>query len=72
MKVLKAFKDLKDGGHIYQVGDNYPRAGYKPDAKRIAELSGSKNALGEPIIEAEKPAEEPQPEKKPAKKKGKK
>lgn len=49
--VLHKFKDLKDGDHIYSVGDVYPRQGYKPSKGRIDELATSKNALEKPLIE---------------------
>jgi hypothetical protein len=48
--VIKSFKDLQDGQHIYRAGDEYPRKGYKPTKKRIEELSTSKNLRGEPLI----------------------
>lgn len=58
-KVIKFFHDLQDtvktkGGevcHAYHVGDIYPREGYKPSAERIAELAGSDNKQGTPLIE---------------------
>lgn len=57
-KVVKMFDDLQDatptkGGvilHRYEVGDKYPRAGLNPSAERIAELSGSDNKQGTPLI----------------------
>lgn len=48
--VIKAFFDLQDGQYRYCVGDNYPRKGYKPSDERIAELSGSDNKQGCPLI----------------------
>lgn len=58
-KVIKFFHDLQDtvktkGGeicHAYNVGDTYPREGYKPSADRIAELAGSDNKQRTPLIE---------------------
>lgn len=49
-KVIKAFTDLQDGNHIYFSGEPYPRKGYAPGEDRIAELAGSKNKLGYPLI----------------------
>lgn len=49
-RVIKAFVDLQDNNHKYDVGDNYPRKGYKPSNERIAELSGSDNKQGCPLI----------------------
>lgn len=48
--VIKAFFDLQDGQFKYSVGDNYPRKGYKPSNERIAELLGSDNKQGCPLI----------------------
>lgn len=75
-KVVKAFYDLQDvtetkGGRIYQryeAGDIYPRKGLNPSEGRIAELSSSDNAQGQPLIAADgetKPAKKRKPSKKP-------
>lgn len=72
-KVIKKFKDLNDGSHLYEVGDEYPRAGKKASAKRLAELSGSNNKAGAPLIEEIKEEPEaPEPEEEKPKKKAKK
>lgn len=57
-KVIKHFTDLQDKEYAYQVGDTYPREGLSPTDERIAELSGSRNRQGKPLIEAipEEPA----------------
>ena len=52
--VYKAFKDIEDNDHVYMKGDIYPREGLKPTKKRIAELSSTKNKIGEILIEAVK------------------
>ena len=49
-KVIHDFKDLQDKGKIYKVGDKYPRKGYDPTEKRIAELLGKKNKIGKSLI----------------------
>ena len=49
-KVIHYFTDLKDNRHAYNVGDVYPRAGVEADEARIAELSGSDNKQGKPLI----------------------
>lgn len=57
-KVITAFTDLQDDLYGYKVDEVYPREGYKPSAERIAELSGSDNLQGKPLIqlvEAEAP-----------------
>lgn len=53
MKVVYKFADLVDGNHIYEVGDSYPRDGYKPTKERVEELKGSDNKIGKPLIVAE-------------------
>jgi hypothetical protein len=50
-KVVKLFTDLQDNNYRYEVGDEYPRLGLKPSIARIAELSGSNNKQGIPLIE---------------------
>lgn len=47
--VIKDFKDLQDGNHIYRAGDKYPRKG-RGKKERIEELAGSDNLRGEPLI----------------------
>ncbi|MGI6117832.1 MAG: hypothetical protein ACOYBC_05525 [Bilifractor sp.] len=50
-KALERFMDGADPEHhVYAAGEVYPRDGYKPTEKRIAELSGTDNAFGRPII----------------------
>lgn len=49
-KVIKFFTDLQDNRHPYKVGDIYPREGIEPDEARFAELAGSNNKQGEPLI----------------------
>ena len=48
-RVLTDFADLRDGGHVYRAGDNYPRAG-KADPARVKELAGRNNRLGKPLL----------------------
>lgn len=50
-KVVRRFKDLKHGGHIYHVGDGYPAEGFKTSKKRLEELSTTKNKYGKIYIE---------------------
>lgn len=58
-KVIKRFHDLQDvtktkGGkiyHEYNVGDEYPRKGFKVSDERLKELSGNDNKQGSPLIE---------------------
>ena len=66
-KVIKFFTDLQDGNFAYEVGDTFPRKGLEVTEDRLAELSGSDNRQGQPLIE--KVEEAP---KKPAKKATKK
>lgn len=64
-KVIYPFLDAKDGNHLYEVGDKYPRPAMNGEisAARFAELAGDKNLLKRPLIaevgkvEVEKPVE---------------
>lgn len=42
-KVVRRFKELKHDGHIYEVGDIYPKEGQKATKARLEELSTTKN-----------------------------
>lgn len=64
-EVLWAFKDLQDDEYRYEIGNTYPRAGYKPTDERIDELSGSNNKRGKPLIKARENAAESVTEGKP-------
>lgn len=50
-KVIIQFADLQDGGHLYNVGDAFPRQGLKVSETRLAELSGEKNLRHIALIE---------------------
>lgn len=50
-KAIERFKDLKDDGYIYEVGDRFPRKGKRVAPTRYTELSGSDNKRGRPVIE---------------------
>lgn len=56
-RVIRFFTDLHDGDHPYNVGDPFPRQGVKVTEERIAELSGSSNKQGTPLIEKFEPIE---------------
>lgn len=58
-KVVYAFADSQDNGHVYRTGDTYPRDGLEPTDLRIADLASTSNALGFPVIELVK--EQPKP-----------
>ena len=49
--VKRFFMDLQDGRRAYNPGDVYPREGLEPSEKRIQELAGANNRLGQPLIE---------------------
>jgi len=49
-KVIKFFTDLHDDNHPYSVGDQFPREGIVVSEGRIAELAGSDNKQGCPLI----------------------
>lgn len=57
-KVIKMFTDLHDNDYKYDVGDVFPRKGVSVSEGRIAELAGSDNKQGTPLI---KKVEEPKP-----------
>lgn len=63
-KVIRLFADLEDGGHIYQIGDIFPREGLEVSAERYKELESGLNKHGKPLIE-----KVDEPKKTPAKKK---
>lgn len=48
--VVKPFADALDNEHVYQVGDVYPRPGFKPSVERLEELSSNLNKTGSPVI----------------------
>lgn len=58
-KVIKRFHDLQDARktksgtvyHEYNVGDVFPHDGMEVSEERLAELSGSDNKQGVPLIE---------------------
>lgn len=50
--VKRDFADLQDNGHVYRVGDAYPRSGVDASDDRINELSSGSNKIGVPLIEA--------------------
>ena len=44
------FADRQDGNRIYEPGERYPRLGLSVTDERIAELTGSDNRAGYPLI----------------------
>ena len=57
-RVIKAFVDLQDNNHKYDVGDIYPHNKKRVSASRIKELATDKNRRGIPLIEqVEEPKE---------------
>lgn len=68
-KVIKFFTDLHDNDYPYSVGDVFPRAGVEVGEGRIAELAGSNNKQGAPLIELVKEAPKKAAAKKPGAKK---
>jgi hypothetical protein len=49
-KAIEQFKDLKDDRFLYKVGDKFPRKGKRVSKARLAELLGSDNRRGRPVI----------------------
>ena len=68
-KVVKYFTDLHDNDYPYNVGDVFPRKGVEVTEGRLAELAGSDNKQGMPLIELVKEEPKKQPKKSAAKKK---
>lgn len=68
-KVIVYFTDLHDNDHEYHEGDIFPREGVKVADERLAELSGSDNKRGIPLIEKVEEEHERKPGKQPGKKK---
>ena len=60
-KVIKFFTDLHDNNHPYNVGDQFPREGIVVTDGRIAELAGSNNKQGFPLIKEVKSRKKKQP-----------
>ena len=69
-KVIAFFTDLQDRNRPYNVGDNFPHAeaAYSVTKSRLAELSGSENKRGMPLIQPVEETAEEMPKKKRAKK----
>lgn len=67
-KVVKFFTDLHDNNYPYNVGDTFPRSGVDVTEGRLAELAGSDNKQGVPLIQLVEEAAEEKPKKKRAKK----
>lgn len=45
------FADLQDNKRLYLAGETFPRDGLLVSPERLAELSGSNNLAGYPLIE---------------------
>lgn len=48
--VIVRFADLKDGKHLYEVGDKFPRRGKTATKERIRELSSEDNRMWKAVI----------------------
>lgn len=71
-KVIEFFTDLQDKDYAYNVGDIFPRVCVTVSEERLAELAGSENRQGRPLIEkVEEPEVVEDSEGKPAKRGGK-
>lgn len=51
-RAITRFADLQDGSRVYEAGDDYPRPGFSVSEARLAELAGSDNRAGKPLIKA--------------------
>lgn len=66
-RALIRFCDRQDDMFMYEAGETYPRPGLDVTPERIAELAGSDNRMGYPLIEAvealsKAPTDEPKEE----------
>lgn len=68
-KVIEYFTDLQDQDHPYNVGDNFPRDDLEVKEERLAELAGSDNRRGIPLIRFEEVPLVNETDRKPASKK---
>lgn len=50
-KVIYKFADMKDGNHVYNVGDTYPRNNVDVNVERVKELASKNNRIGMILIE---------------------
>lgn len=73
-KVIRFFTDLQDNNRAYSVGDPFPHAeaSYPVSESRLAELAGSDNLQGEPLIQHVEEMAAKEAPKKPAAKRAKK
>lgn len=71
-QVVKFFTDLHDNDYPYSVGDTFPRSGVKVTDERLAELAGSNNKQGQPLIQLVKPEKAQAGKKTPAKRSARK
>lgn len=71
-KVIKHFTDLHDNDYPYNVGDTFPRSGVTVSEGRLAELAGSDNKQGTPLIQLVEDAPEAEAPKKTTAKRAKK
>ena len=56
-KVVRRFKEVKHDGHVYEVGDSYPKEGSKATKARLEELSTKKNKYEQIFIEEVAPVD---------------
>lgn len=54
-QVVKYFVDLQDNNFEYKAGDLFPRPGLVVSEERLAELAGSENRQGVPLIQLVEP-----------------
>ena len=64
--VINEFKDTKDNGTHYKVGETYPKGNFKPTKKRIEELSSIHPKYNRAFIQEIVEKEEKEDKKKPS------
>lgn len=50
-RVIYDFADGQDECRVYHAGDTFPRDGLEVTSERFAELKGTGNLIGRPLIE---------------------
>ena len=49
-EVIRYFRDAQDNGHVYRVGDKFPREGHSVSAVRLKDLLSGNNFQNVPLI----------------------
>ncbi|OLS39134.1 hypothetical protein [Bacillus sp. MRMR6] len=58
-EVIENFFDIEDNRRLYEVGQSYPREGFKPSEERVVALSSRNNKGKQPFIKLVEDKEAP-------------